>query len=329
MNNLDSVAWLLWIPSAALFQSLLYEACGRTVNPVFGAVGLLWGGKWQACQAAVDTVLKGGSLRPRSLASVSSSCLPSDLNFAAPFPSLPLHAKGWGASPARESSDSCAQLMSNPLSNSLSQSFADLHKVRLGMGLSHASGRPEVGEHFDGRGRGNRPGGHQESALRQNMSRFSTWPKSGSFDYDMKKQNPQPVCGGQKGDVLEVCKKRETEFVEPYGAAHVVIASPRRVRARLDAATLNPFSREGANGDVPVQGSGIEQLELDLTLKVKGTKEAQMVGKKRLSSPCESVNSEGSVTSLDSTPDPSKPSNWTLKMGLMPPPLRKLLPLLQ
>ncbi|KAG2263508.1 hypothetical protein Bca4012_014573 [Brassica carinata] len=48
----------------ALFQSLLYEACGRTVNPVNGAVGLLWTGNWSICQAAVETVLRGGSLRP-------------------------------------------------------------------------------------------------------------------------------------------------------------------------------------------------------------------------------------------------------------------------
>lgn len=54
----------------ALFQSLLYEACGRTVNPVFGAVGLLWGGNWGICQAAVETILKGGSLSP-------ALCLPS------------------------------------------------------------------------------------------------------------------------------------------------------------------------------------------------------------------------------------------------------------
>ncbi|GMH24054.1 hypothetical protein Nepgr_025897 [Nepenthes gracilis] len=48
----------------ALFQSLLYEACGRTVNPVNGAVGLLWTGNWHICQAAVETILRGGSLRP-------------------------------------------------------------------------------------------------------------------------------------------------------------------------------------------------------------------------------------------------------------------------
>lgn len=48
----------------ALFQSLLFEACGRTVNPVNGAVGLLSSGNWHVCQTAVETVLSGGVLRP-------------------------------------------------------------------------------------------------------------------------------------------------------------------------------------------------------------------------------------------------------------------------
>ncbi|KAL5706852.1 hypothetical protein ACHQM5_024965 [Ranunculus cassubicifolius] len=47
----------------ALFQSLLFEACGRTVNPVNGAVGLLWTGNWHVCQTAVETVLRGGTLQ--------------------------------------------------------------------------------------------------------------------------------------------------------------------------------------------------------------------------------------------------------------------------
>ncbi|XP_073282816.1 LOB domain-containing protein 37-like [Primulina huaijiensis] len=48
----------------ALFQSLLFEAAGRTVNPVNGAVGLLLTGNWHVCQAAVETVLRGGALKP-------------------------------------------------------------------------------------------------------------------------------------------------------------------------------------------------------------------------------------------------------------------------
>ncbi|CAI9763367.1 unnamed protein product [Fraxinus pennsylvanica] len=51
----------------AVFQSLLYEAAGRTVNPVHGAVGLLSTGNWHVCQEAVETVLQGGTLRPISL----------------------------------------------------------------------------------------------------------------------------------------------------------------------------------------------------------------------------------------------------------------------
>ncbi|KAK9050156.1 hypothetical protein SSX86_030874 [Deinandra increscens subsp. villosa] len=46
----------------ALFRSLLYEACGRMVNPIYGSVGLLWSGKWQLCQNAVEAVLKGSPI---------------------------------------------------------------------------------------------------------------------------------------------------------------------------------------------------------------------------------------------------------------------------
>ncbi|XP_076921142.1 LOB domain-containing protein 41-like [Bidens hawaiensis] len=43
----------------AIFRSLLYEACGRIVNPIYGSVGLLWSGSWQLCQNAVEAVLQG------------------------------------------------------------------------------------------------------------------------------------------------------------------------------------------------------------------------------------------------------------------------------
>lgn len=49
---------------AAIFRSLLHEACGRIVNPIYGSVGLLWSGSWQLCQAAVDAVLKGEAITP-------------------------------------------------------------------------------------------------------------------------------------------------------------------------------------------------------------------------------------------------------------------------
>ncbi|XP_027091118.2 LOB domain-containing protein 38-like isoform X1 [Coffea arabica] len=65
----DLMSFITAVPDSkkpALFQSLLYEACGRTVNPVSGAVGLLSTGNWPVCEAAVETVLAGGTLRPVS-----------------------------------------------------------------------------------------------------------------------------------------------------------------------------------------------------------------------------------------------------------------------
>ncbi|KAA8537841.1 hypothetical protein F0562_027579 [Nyssa sinensis] len=63
----DLMAFISAVPEnkrPALFQSLLFEACGRTVNPVNGAIGLLSTGNWHVCQAAAETVLAGGTLRP-------------------------------------------------------------------------------------------------------------------------------------------------------------------------------------------------------------------------------------------------------------------------
>ncbi|KAJ0236533.1 LOB domain-containing protein 37 [Hirschfeldia incana] len=78
----------------ALFKSLLYEACGRTVNPVNGAIGMLWTGNWRICQAAVETVLRGGSLRP--------------------IPELLTHGGGFAGFPpaaSEEASEICTQML--------------------------------------------------------------------------------------------------------------------------------------------------------------------------------------------------------------------------
>ncbi|KAG8384083.1 hypothetical protein BUALT_Bualt04G0081100 [Buddleja alternifolia] len=48
--------------NAAIFRSLLYEACGRIVNPVYGSVGLMWTGSWQLCKNAVEAVLRGAPI---------------------------------------------------------------------------------------------------------------------------------------------------------------------------------------------------------------------------------------------------------------------------
>ncbi|KAK4764869.1 hypothetical protein SAY86_025959 [Trapa natans] len=56
----------------AIFRSLLYEACGRIINPIYGSVGLLWSGNWAQCQSAVDSVLKGTSEFMQAPSSASS-----------------------------------------------------------------------------------------------------------------------------------------------------------------------------------------------------------------------------------------------------------------
>lgn len=44
----------------AIFRSLLYEACGRMVNPISGSLGLLCSGNWaERLQAGVDSILRG------------------------------------------------------------------------------------------------------------------------------------------------------------------------------------------------------------------------------------------------------------------------------
>ncbi|XP_019154554.1 PREDICTED: LOB domain-containing protein 41-like [Ipomoea nil] len=56
----------------AIFRSLLYEACGRIVNPIYGSVGLLWSGNWQLCQNAVQAVLKGDPVVPITSATTNN-----------------------------------------------------------------------------------------------------------------------------------------------------------------------------------------------------------------------------------------------------------------
>ncbi|KAJ4780961.1 LOB domain-containing protein [Rhynchospora pubera] len=60
----------------AIFRSLMYEACGRIVNPIYGSVGLISSGCWPMVEAAVEAVLKGEPI-------VS---IPSNYAAAAPVP---------------------------------------------------------------------------------------------------------------------------------------------------------------------------------------------------------------------------------------------------
>lgn len=60
-----------------IFKSLLYEACGRIINPIYGSVGLLWSGNWQLCQDAVDAVLRGSPIATLPSSDFSSSQFPN------------------------------------------------------------------------------------------------------------------------------------------------------------------------------------------------------------------------------------------------------------
>ncbi|KAI6691564.1 hypothetical protein NL676_028392 [Syzygium grande] len=60
----------------AIFRSLLYEACGRILNPIYGSVGLLWSGSWQLCHAATEAVLSGMPITPIASASTSEAATP-------------------------------------------------------------------------------------------------------------------------------------------------------------------------------------------------------------------------------------------------------------
>ncbi|XP_073134874.1 LOB domain-containing protein 42-like [Henckelia pumila] len=59
INLIDAVPARL---RPVIFESLLYEACGRIIDPVHGSVGLMSSGNWPQCQAAVEAVLKGAPI---------------------------------------------------------------------------------------------------------------------------------------------------------------------------------------------------------------------------------------------------------------------------
>ncbi|KAJ6803346.1 LOB domain-containing protein 41-like [Iris pallida] len=78
----------------AIFRSLLYEACGRIVNPIYGSVGLLWSDSWQTCQAAVEAVLSGKPIAQTTPSSSSPPALnPYDIRHVAAAADLHRPAK--------------------------------------------------------------------------------------------------------------------------------------------------------------------------------------------------------------------------------------------
>ncbi|XP_024384915.1 LOB domain-containing protein 41 [Physcomitrium patens] len=304
----------------ALFQSLLYEACGRTVNPVFGAVGLLSGGNWQACQTAVETVLKGGTLRPPSTTSLSS-CLPANQSSnKVLFPAFNAFPKFTTPLPVRGDDD--AQGASTPPSRSVTEPVPERENNGLGVASSLPRSR-DLEKYVDGGLDAAMKGWHEESVRRQNVNQMLSWPSGINYSRDIKNHTPKDLYERR------MFKPKELGFLDLYGT-HAVCPSPRRVKARVDFSLVNPSGLQEAAREHLITTPRADQLELDLTLTVKGAKAGQIVGSKRVSSPSESVNSEGSVTTLDSTPrHHSRISAWTTKMDHVTPPFSKLLPLLQ
>ncbi|KAI3460161.1 hypothetical protein Pfo_016824 [Paulownia fortunei] len=125
----------------ALFQSLLFEACGRTVNPVNGAVGLLSTGNWHICQAAVETVLAGGALRPLSVGILPPNADEESEAFA------------WGG---RQTSSKHKPVMHGPIGDFIGESRPSIggilncmeNTASFGSGISEVS--PEFGRAENG-----------------------------------------------------------------------------------------------------------------------------------------------------------------------------------
>ncbi|CAJ1977543.1 unnamed protein product [Sphenostylis stenocarpa] len=66
-----------------VFRSLLYEACGRLVNPTYGSLGLFWTGEWAQCEAAVEAVLTGSKINNLTFSpSKTSETLASNRSFS-------------------------------------------------------------------------------------------------------------------------------------------------------------------------------------------------------------------------------------------------------
>ncbi|THU71651.1 hypothetical protein C4D60_Mb04t03690 [Musa balbisiana] len=89
----------------AIFRSLLYEACGRIVNPIYGSVGLLLSGSWQLTQAAVEAVLKGAPIVQ----------IPSETAASTPTPPLKAY--------------DIRHLSKDPGAGGCARAAAELHKV--------------------------------------------------------------------------------------------------------------------------------------------------------------------------------------------------------
>ncbi|KAL3692680.1 hypothetical protein R1sor_006331 [Riccia sorocarpa] len=311
----------------AVFQSLLYEACGRTVNPVFGAVGLLWAGNWAACQAAVETVLKGGTLRPPSPSSLCEGGMSSLPNLAAAGATF-----SQGAAPCRQDKSSCPAVETSGLSlaNEKSDCFKKVREVREIMrervqpaagrfGARQAQMKMQQQPEMISENRLPEMKGDSAEVSRQwawNNQEINQPSSVPAFRLDLSH-----VQLARAGCAPAMAKEEQLEDLRRTDGPLVLAPVARRVRPRTDAPDV---ASQGGRREMMIPSVGMEreQLELDLTLSsnVSAPKQQHQQyhhhlhhhhqrngsrGLKRVSSPnsSESINSEGSVTSLNSTCD--------------------------
>ncbi|MQM19697.1 hypothetical protein Taro_052708 [Colocasia esculenta] len=136
-----------------IFRSLLYEACGRMVNPVYGSTGLLWSGSWHQCQAAVEAVLRGAPIPQVPCETVESALAPPllrasayDIRHVTKEDATDDHQKGDGATRTRvkRSQNHCFAPApgagAEPADAKRPRCAADLHgRVSSGNGASEPS----------------------------------------------------------------------------------------------------------------------------------------------------------------------------------------------
>lgn len=262
----------------ALFQSLLYEACGRTVNPVFGAVGLLWSGNWGVCQAAVETVLKGGSLRP------AAACLPTP-----PKPTHPLACRSNLPPHTYPSSTPVIPCLKRPQSPEPVTGVPTIKRVKVSV---HPQEPLQEASNFTSEAVTLNQD-HINGLLFKQASQVLSHPEG---NLAVKQEEARPMHAGQ----LHAPVPRR---VRPH-IVHTVSSAMARQQACEEEAT----PREESHGTI----------ELDLTLNSHGNLADVGVWKMgspalmRVSSPSSfSVNSEGSVTTSD-TAEYSMPCLRTL-----------------